>query len=366
MTVKFVKRHEVPRSRVAEAVSQSIATGKKLSTGKKVKMKPLSEVNKRFDFGQDGPKSSKYWDIHRDGVSVSSMTTWLQCREQFRLKYVEGWEGGAYSFPIEFGQAFHFLHECWVGGSKAWEKDLKEYRKLWIEEHPMSSPQAREQQEVAYAMVAAIWPHYAQHNKADLKRKWLSAEARFDYTMSTNCGMIPFKGYMDGVYRDRGIILHEMKTKSRVDVGQIEETLWLDLQVMTYLWILSKNHPKEQNFGVQYDVIRRPGTLPKKGESLTAYTKRLSKEVEKDKGHYFVRVNLSVSREHLNQFYEKVLLPILDDMAQWAHGAAPHYPTPDALVGRYGPCSMYQAIANHNFTGLRRKTCESGRKPRAR
>lgn len=360
----FKKPRVKVRSRVAEALTEARKAGRKLATGRSRPMSPLSEINKRFDFGRGGRQSSKFWDILRDGVSVSSISTWLQCREQFRLKYVEGWEGFSYSFPIEFGQLFHWLHEKWVRGEP---RGFKKYSKEWLRDHSTATPQAREQQEVGYAMAAAIWPVYEERYGKDLDREWVSTEERFDIPMMLPGGeAVKIKGYMDAAWRDNddGLWLHEMKTKSRIDPGQIEDALWLDLQVMTYLAVLGRQWGAGLVAGVQYDVVRRPASLPHKDEPLSAYTKRLRGLVEAEPEHYFTRIDMKVEPGHVELFVDKVLVPILQDMLLWVEGTAPHYPTPDALVGKYGPCDMYQAMANHNFTGLRRKTCESKRKPR--
>jgi hypothetical protein len=350
------------KTKVSVALAKARAAGKALKTGRLKPTLSLAEVNKRFDFG-GGVMSSEHWDMARDGVSVSSVSVWLQCREQFRLKYVEGWEGGSYSFPMEFGQVFHWLHEQWVSGklSANLSKALAAYGKEWVRNNPTSTPQAREQQEVGYAMAAAVWPAYAEKYFGDRDRHWVTMEARFDVRFGDH----KVKGYMDGVWEDDGLWLHEMKTKSRIDPGQIEETLWLDLQAMTYLNVLRLQYPEKRVAGIQYDVIRRSGILPKKDEPLNAYTARLAKEVARDPAHYFTRVNLPVEEAHVDAFRDTVLVPVLHEMSEWAAGNRGHYPTPDALVGKYGPCDMYQAIANHNYTGLRRKSCDSGRKAKA-
>src|ERR1700761_7192510 len=47
------------------------------------------------------------WDLYRDGLTQGSINLFLQCREQFRLTYWEGWSKKVPSDAIEFGSCFH-------------------------------------------------------------------------------------------------------------------------------------------------------------------------------------------------------------------------------------------------------------------
>lgn len=80
----------------------------------------------------------------------------------------------------------------------------------------------------------------------------------------------------------------------------------------------------------------------------------MRKEAEADPKHFFVTFRVPLTPAKLTAYAETVINPILDDMADWADGRGRHYPNPNALVGRYGPCRLFAPITSGNFAGVPR------------
>lgn len=319
-------------------------------------------MNERFDFGNGGPHSTQYWDFYRDGVSPSCINSFFQDREAFRLHYVEGWESGYYSFAMEWGNIFHWLHERWINKHK---QDILEYAKRWLHEREITTPEVRQQQALGYAMAEAMWPVYKKLYAADRKHKWISTEDHFEVWYELPNGKnLRLHGFMDGVYVDKSKkiktknknVLHDMKTSSRIDgtrISEIEEATHLDMQMMLYMLVCRmQGNPVEH---VEWDLIRRPGIKKRDNETFTQYKKRLRKEVEKDKDHYFKRWTVPVPIDVQKEWEFRIFVPAMLDMSDWSEGKMRHYPRPGGLVTRYGKVDMYQPIVRRDFTGMKRR-----------
>ena len=103
--------------------------------------------------------------------------------------------------------------------------------------------------------------------------------------------------------------------------------------------------------GFFYNVVRRPGHKPKRGETPKAFRARLLKEIQKEPEHFFQRITISVPDAMLSEWVNTQLAPLLDDVRLWWEGRTPHYVRSPALVNKYGPSLMFNPIVDHDFTG---------------
>jgi hypothetical protein len=307
----------------------------------------------------DCRRSSEYWDYMRDGVTKSSLEKFLLCREQFRLGYVEGYAGKGCNLGFSFGNVLHWLI--------ARHLDLKVKRipvaeqtglfhGVWLRDHKNPTSTQKDTMEMAYLLAEAIWPYYTTMWPDDQSWKWVRVEDSFNVPL-TDAGTI-MRGIYDGVCkRDSGVWIFETKGMSRVDEGNIEQTLPFSLQNMMYVvayWLQSGEFPA----GIIYNVIRRPGQEMKQKESFAAFRDRIQADIEKRPEFYFMRWEIEITKTQIERWYSQVFMPILMDLKQWSEGGI-HYMNPDALVTKYGRCDLFDVMVNDNYAFVERKPVSS-------
>lgn len=322
---------------------------KKLSI--KPKKKSLAEVHAAIFGNAEARRSSEYWDFFRDGITVSGLEIFLACREQFRLKYVEGYQQKGYKQAAEFGDLFHWLiqrrHDPRIK-NKGPKQQIKLYERQWLGERGGSAPPAvRQMQDMNYLQAEAIWPVYVDTYPDDDDLEWLELEGDFSVKIPYGSRKVLCRGIMDGVFRQRGIVLEETKTKSRIDEQAIEDTLAINVQVMVYLlvlWFKYGEHPR----GCRYNVIAKPSTNPWKTETLEEYKTRLNGLVEMEPEKFFKRWIIEVKPYELDNFYKYWFCPVMRDLEEWAAGGGRHYMNPTALLERHYRPDMYEIIVRRN------------------
>ena len=317
----------------------------------------------QFDIGTR-KRSSEWWDFFKDGINNSGIGLWLADRHQFWLRYVCGYDYSVYQDSIEFGNIFHWLIERWLKGKlKNPEKELRKvYHREWVGTFHGLTPTNKQTQERFYALAAAMWPHYAEKFKDDLKKDWTGIEVEFTAKHTLNIDgrgwptKVPLYGTIDGVWMDDAGFEHllDHKTSSWINEQEILAALPLNFQLLfyAYAWKLLKKRTVKT---ISHDVIRRTTSKPKKNESLQKWAKRMGSEVGGNPDYYFTRITVPITNRKLQRFTELVIEPILLDMADWAAGRLRHYPNVNALIGRYGPCPLFTSITTANFAGVPRK-----------
>ena len=106
--------------------------------------------------------------------------------------------------------------------------------------------------------------------------------------------------------------------------------------------------------GVDYDLCRRSGSDPRKGETLAQYGKRLATEAEKNIDYFFARVSIDLLPEDVTVWENAVLRPILMEIYRWTQNKAIHYVNPTALTPRPYGSDYLGLIARGESGGLRR------------
>ena len=332
---------------------------------------------------------SSLWDWTLHGVTQTSLTQWLNCREQFSLGYIEGWTPRGFSVPLEFGNLIHLMLQHQVGSSLP----EKTARKVCKDYEAARKPQLRgtdDYQQMQKTIVAAeaLFPRYVRFwTKDDLKQKWIGREKvfkvehKFGYSRGKflNTKWIPdyyqetqkvlLNGMRDGEYRTlKGKLgLFETKTKGSIDDMAIHSGLRADLQTMFYMWSLyleTGEWPTE----CLYNVIRRPGLIynPKK-ETLQQYGQRIGKDIDERPEYYFRRWHVTVLQQDLEAFIRTVLDPALRLMFQWWESIAEnpldrfqspyHFVNLAGLSNKYGRAPLYELmILNRRESYFRRSS----------
>jgi hypothetical protein len=160
---------------------------------------------------------------------------------------------------------------------------------------------------------------------------------------------------MDGVFERTGLWLFESKFKSMINEGDLLDTLSLDIQVMLYLWALSKKYDKTPS-GVLYNVVRRPGLKISQKESMPQFAKRVEKDILKRPDWYFYRFEVAIDRQDL-QRWEAEFMAMLTEFMDWCDGKAGHYKNTNSCITKYGRCWGLTPCAEGAFHTLaKRKT----------
>ncbi len=302
------------------------------------------------------PKTPLWRGPDVDGITQSLLGKFLECRERFRLKVVEGLaEDEGFSRPLEFGNLWHTAEEAYLGG-KDWEAAVKKYRILLERRHPNDYAEILKWYKVC-VVTFPIYLNYWKKHKDEANAKPVLEETSFAVPYTLPSGrLVLLRGKWDalrllqiGKSKKLGIFIKEHKTKGEIDEDGILKTVGWNLQTMLYqvaLRTLLSTHKHEHNFypgmdsvrqlcgnyppgGVHYNVIRRPladfhAIKQRKTESLDQFIARLAKDPDDPKKgiipnakDYFMRWKVEVTDEDIQQFKDRTLHPILEQLWDW-------------------------------------------------
>lgn len=304
------------------------------------------------------------WDW-TSGITQSSIESFLACREQFALGYIEGWTPRAFSTPLEFGSIFHFMLE--KIGTDSPDRIAREVTKSYHDTRKKTlDGVSYDALQLTLTNAQVLFPIYVEYYKeADSKYHWLQREHIFrvphkftntstDFA-SGKIEEVVLTGMRDGEYRTEAghLGLFETKTKSTIDDLAIQDGLRADLQTMFYLYALQREY-KETPKQILYNVVRRPQLRIKTSESYDDYGKRVEADIRTRPDWYFRRFEVSVSQGDIEVFLDTTLDPILRLMYQWWDSirdnpfdrwASPfHFRSLPALMNRYGKAALYNLM----------------------
>jgi len=318
------------------------------------------------------------WDFWKEGISSSLLSSFLTCREQFRLSVVEGYRSNNVPLSLSFGTCMHWCLEQGYKlssppGKAKCQKLISDFEKLWLSERPAASQRQLETQELTYGLADAMLPTYFErwtgdygpkfkypkvHNTSRID-KWVGLETRFS---------VPFRfddvretrivGTRDAMFRTpKGSLrIFDSKCRSIINEEDTQDTLPFDLQQMLYLWATWKE-TGECPVGTTMNIVRRPGHRRGREEPLRKFLDRVRKEVETPSrwDHYFIRIEMDISKAEIIAWEKSVLRPLMEDVRGWWEGRSPHYINPNALVTKYGRCEMFNIIVYGNTNGFFRR-----------
>lgn len=320
------------------------------------------------------PKQSKpIFDLYRHGLTQGSIATWLNCRCQFTLKYVEGWTAKEFSSAISFGIAFHDVLARVQTEDITPEHAVDEFEQRTIKQSGKLTAKQRDALSLQLGTVEILCRHYLQ--RWPEKFIWVEREKKFFVYNNEQRGkkvgenLVPLTGRRDGVFRRKEggpLYLLETKTKGNIDEEGIQTSLIYDLQTMLYLWSIRHEFDQEPK-GVCYDVVRRPGlkftgSYRSKPETLKDYFKRLEEDVANHKAedggsYYFYRWEVELSPGDLDHWIETQLNPILADIEDWWANRQTRrdYLNPAALYTRYGRCELFDPLVRGDYSQFYRR-----------
>lgn len=329
--------------------------------------------------------SKPLWDLYRDGLTVTGIRLFRTCREQFRLKYPEGYSSKHVVGPLDFGSATHAALEAEHTNASSCKFALNAYAGHRIVE---GLPQ-HEEQKLAFLIVQAevIVKHYLDFwNKQDSKFRWYGKELEFRFQSDATLN-IPLVGKIDGVINStpkgkRGLAhdplfrIFETKTKTQIDEEGISGYIPLDTQTMVYALAVRECLGVEP-IGTCYDVILRPGLKLLQGnskrrpETLKQHAERLGEVIDKNPKRWFHRWNVDFAPGDLDRFVNRQLKPQVRSLNEWneiqrliyrdryegvtVKDNPLHYLNEDALYGYGRRSEFFDAITRNNFKGLFRR-----------
>ncbi len=325
--------------------------------------------------------SNLFYDMERDGVTQSLISTWLTCRMKARL-YLQGWDSRYHSPALTYGSIGHGALEVayldiQAGKLKSApsESQSRKYMDIveakWRAENKKPNNEALQYLELSLALMEKTLPRYFDYWKKDFKQmEWVSLEKKFKAPLSLNGSdpanrrligphgvepeiIIPIRGKRDGEFKmGKGLWLFETKFKSMVNEGDIVETLAFETQVMLYMWSLWMEYKKRVvPKGVMYNIVRRTSMRQGKSESIVKFANRVAEDIDKRPEFYFFRMESATTVQELEQF-EKELIQTVTDMYMWWKGIAPHYRNTYSCLGKYGKCTMLPVCAREDYSGL--------------
>lgn len=335
---------------------------------------------KKATFAQAAKKRAKsamirenvpFRDLWKDGVTYSFLSEFLNCREQARLSYVEGWSQKGLIEAFEFGNCIHNCLEAY-GKNRRRRFDhnalLNKYR---IDRSRNLT--AAEQDELKRIVETAklVWPAYLNwwENKKGMETlpdcEFVSLEEDFKFAHQLPDGSeIILRGRIDGLLRYKGKLwLMENKTKSVVD-ERIADYLPHDMQTMMYCHCMQVIYGEPVE-GVLYNVVRRPGLRLNKNRDVPDLLERIRTDLETRPDYYFLRWNVYLNRDDVTKWVDRVLNPILTNVKLWWQeieqnpfdpfsipNRVHHYISPTGLYTQYGRSNYFDLLTTGNDYGF--------------
>lgn len=274
-----------------------------------------------------------------DGVTCSLLHKFLECRERFRLKTMEGLtKKEGWDHKLSYGNMWHVCEEAFANSGNPivqlpWQKSLENYCRQEIKKYPMASNDIEHWYNVCLVQFPEYINYWKSHPENSNKTN-LFQEKAFNILYTLPSGdQITLRGKWDSIdiVEKEGIYLQENKTKGQVNEQSIYKQLSFDMQTMLYLVALKKfqlgSGEKELGThlikGVRYNVIRRPlsggkGTIRQtKKETKQEYYNRLAQYIKDEPEHYFMRWKVLITEQDIENFRLKFLDPILQQLVLW-------------------------------------------------
>lgn len=309
------------------------------------------------------------WNLDRDGVTQSMLTTFMTCKEKFRLSYIEGWRPAKVgTAPMEFGNCIHEILDMVYSASKEYdpqdfseqidvavknacnEFEAEKYERLTVDGNDWDTLS----ENVGIAEV--LLPQYFRYWKDDWAAvQWIDLEEVFDVPLEIDGKVVRIRGKFDGIQRIKGKLwLFETKTKGRIDEDTIMDKLSIDLQVNLYFWAMWKKYG-EFPAGVVYNIIRRPQLRQGKNEKLTEFISRIKADIHDRPDFYFMRNHGAIDKSELLEWEQNEFIPIIRELIRWAEGHG-HFKNVSACTSGFSACQFLR-ICGQQDTGtfMRRK-----------
>jgi len=188
-----------------------------------------------------------FWDIHRDGVTQSSLQTWLQCPMKSHYKMKLGLSAGEFNHSLDFGSLFHLILDKVYTERKG--KNLEPLRSFWKEivykelesyyQELTVDPSDIQKAQICYELCKLVLPIYFEWwYKEDSNSHIIEVEKEFSFPYKLrNEVTIPIRGKIDRIDRRKdGIWLFETKTKGTIEAqGRFSSEALIEVERLSLL-----------------------------------------------------------------------------------------------------------------------------------
>lgn len=295
-------------------------------------------------------------------ISQSALGRFLDCRQKARYA-LEGWIPRKPSRPLLFGD---FFHNC-----LAVINDYINRRKIpptneeielicneeW--EHFLQRPEAADPETAvnmqydSQVILVLLQNYVNQWFKKDVEKDWINIEGRIDIPYQNNRLM----GYLDGAYQlhdGKETWIFETKTRSYEDLESLGRILHMEFQTFYYMHMFKRKTGILPN-GICYNIIFKPTIRCGKKEKMIQFLERLNREIHKDRGRYFQRLEVSIDPQEYVNWRENTLKPLLSDYTRWATGKVPTYKNTAMCNGKYGKCPYLELCSLNSTANLKKQ-----------
>lgn len=270
----------------------------------------------------------KGWNLFTHGVTQSLLQKFINDEDRYHKKAVLGLKPVDRKEAMEYGTIFHKLIE--EGARMGHNYSRLEMLRIMNSYMKQVYPSAESTLLFKIAM--------AQYNKY---KEWEANKPKYNYIAQEPVFNEPFKlpatkwnpcpeisinipestihlrGRIDEVIDRNGELwLQENKTKSRIDIAVLQDTVPDNIQVMIYAVAASIKYGRPVA-GFIYNVIRKPGQRQRQKESDEDFVTRIEADIAADKNYYFYRLEYRFKPGQINKWIRESLVPLLYRVYIW-------------------------------------------------
>lgn len=277
------------------------------------------------------------YDPKKDGVTPSLLLRWLGCPVAGRLTCF-GLGSTRDSMSAKWGTLAHNVLEHVHLQDKPTTKAVNKQITRTLAEYESENGALWDDVDLRFyeqigAELHAVLPRYFDY--------WAHKGVKFKKTevvLDQAWRGFRLRGMVDGLlgFKKDDYVL-ETKTRGMIVEHQLLSTLPKDFQSNYYLHALSVPRKKRVK-GFWYNIIRRPGTRPKKGETLVDYRARLEETIDKDPEHWYKRYEVAVSDDDYAEWQE-YLYEVLCRFDEWYRSGMPGETYGKPCISGKFPCS---------------------------
>lgn len=277
------------------------------------------------------PKRLPYkgWNPMVHGVTQSLLQKFKGDKDRFHKHAVLGLRETNRKEAMEYGSIFHKLIELGAIMGKGYTRvKMLTVMNEWIK-RKYDNPESL----MLVKIAIAVYEEYRVWEAKKPKREYIEAEPVFcesfevpsvrfnpspDISIYIPPGIIiPFRGRIDGVLKaGNGIGIEENKTKGRIDVPFLLNTIPSNIQVMFYAVCAELKYKKPCKF-VDYNVIRKPAERQKVKESDNDFIQRIRENVQAQPTHYFYRMHYDFQQGQVAKWIREELTPLIWEIYLW-------------------------------------------------
>lgn len=321
------------------------------------------------------PKAKEYvFNLLEDGITQTTIKKYLECKRLFYFSLMRGYSPARDDESMIWGILFHRCLELYYShlDSPVSVEDIPDHVLEEYEGNNDSetwSLEVRQEWEILKAKLFAVFPAYLEwYSQEDAAFKWHALEPvfKFGVPVSLRNGKkveVPVTGKIDGLVDvpkpKRRLAIFETKTKGRINLGGLTNTLLYDLQLNLYGLAANKLQPGGNGpyTSAIYNIVHNP-SLRFTGvkEDIDGYCDRIKKDIAKNPADYFMRLDSPLSAKNLAEF-EKHLTEMCTEIANFVlvdGGKSTDRYTPNCL-GPWGQCDLLEVCYHGTTSTLKQR-----------